>query len=195
MEALTDVLKPILVAPTPAALVALQGALFRAGVQGPALDDSLAIAAEFFVYLSDLQSKLTAKEYNEMASRLDIGAVGMVALENLAATRREEFWQRLLLGGLGETLMVAASRQYIRAWDVETGLVHSRAAWYLAEALWRTSAELQPGLAPEQRWQAIHQLLAPAYDASVAAPAKAVLLGRIFQVLLLTHLARLLPAE
>jgi len=193
MQSLPDVLQPILVAPTPAALVALQGVLLTSGLQGDAAE-SLEIAREFYTYLSELQSKLSAKEYNELASRLDIGAVGVVALENLVTTSREEFWERFLLGALGEALMVAASRQYIRAWDVETSLVHSASAWYLAEALWRTSCEMQPELQADQRWEAVQRLIAPAYRADVPAHDKAVLLGRIFQILLLTHLARLLPA-
>jgi hypothetical protein len=47
---------------------------------------------------------------------------------------------------------------------------------------------------PAQRWQNIAALLAPANEPQVPAPEKATLLGRIFQILLLTHLARLLPA-
>jgi hypothetical protein len=193
MKKRSDVLQPIMAGPTPDALVALQGALLALEVEGEAVERALEIAGQFHTYLSELQSKITAKQYNEMASRLDIGAVGTVALENLVATRKEEFWKRLLLGGLGETLMVAASRQYIRAWDAETTLVHTQAAWYLSEALWRASRQMQPDLPPEQRWQAIQGLLAPAYAADTPASAKAVLLGRVFQVLLLTHLARLWP--
>jgi len=173
--------------------VSLQGALLVAGQQGQAVEQSLRLAGEFHAYLSELQSKLSAKEFNELASRLDIGAVGVVAMQTIVTGGGEKFWERLLLGALGETLMVAASRQYIRAWDVETSLVHSRAAWVLTEALWQTSAEMQPNLAPDRRLQVIHQLLAPAYSSDVPAPDKAALLGRIFQILLLAHVARLLP--
>ena len=196
MKSLSDALQAIMTSPTPETLVSLQGALLASGQQGQAVEDCLEITGQLHTYLGELQSKITAKEYNELASKLDIGAVGTVALENIVATPKEEFWQRLLLGGLGETLMVAASRQYIRAWDAETSLVHSRAAWYLTEALWRASAKAPAGvsgLPPEQRWQAIQGLIAPAYAPDVPAPAKAVLLGRIFQILLLTHLARLAP--
>lgn len=193
MKNLPDVLQPIMVSPTPGALVALQGALLASEVEGEAIESALEIAGQFHTYLSELQSKITAKQYNEMASRLDIGAVGTVALENIVATEKEQFWKRLLLGGLGEMLMVTASRQYIRAWDAETNLVHTQAAWYLSEALWRASRQTQPDLAPEQRWEAIHGLLAPAYTAETPAPTKAILLGRVFQVLLLTYLARLWP--
>ena len=89
--------------------------------------------------------------------------------------------------------MVAASRQYVKGWETETGLVHTQSVWFLSEALWHASAGMQPGLPPDQRWQAIQSLLAPAADPSVPASDKAVLLGRVFQILLLTHLVRLLP--
>jgi hypothetical protein len=91
--------------------------------------------------------------------------------------------------------MVAASRQYVKGWEVETALVHSQAAWYLSEALWRASSEMQPDLQPEKRWEAIQALLAPAHDPDVPAPEKALLLGRIFQLLLITYLARLVPGS
>lgn len=193
MTSLEDAIRPILSQPTPEQLVAFQGALLASGHQGEALDRVLEVAGHFYSYLSELQSKIAAKEYSELASRLDIGAVGVVALENVLDAEQEVFWQRLLLGGLAEGLMVAASRQYVKGWQVETGPVHSQAAWYLTEALWRASLEMQPDLPPEQRWQAIQALLAPAYDPETPAPDRAVLLGRIFQMLLVTHLARLLP--
>jgi hypothetical protein len=193
MKSLQDALLPVLASPTPAALVSLQGALLASGRQGKALEHALEVAGRFHAYLCELGSKLTARDYSDLASRLDIGAVGVVALESVIASQKEKFWQRLLLGGIGESLMVVASRQYVKAWEIETGLVHNCAAWYLAEALWRTSSEMQPDLPPDQRWQAIQSLLAPVYDADVPASAKAVLLGRIFQTLLLTYVARLLP--
>jgi hypothetical protein len=195
MKNLEAAVRSILSQPTPEDLVALQGALLAYGQQSDVVDRALELAGRFFAYLSDLQSKIAAKEYSELASRLDMGAVGIVALENLVAGEKDTFWQRLLLGGLGEALMVGASRQYVKGWEVETGLVHRDAAWYLTESLWQASHQMQPELSPEERWQAIQSLLAPAYDAQVPAPAKALLLGRVFQILLLTYLARLITAE
>lgn len=182
----------ILNQPTPEGLVALQGALLVCGQQEDAAARALEITDQFHAYLGELQSKLAARDYSELASRLDIGAVGAVALENIVAADKDNFWQRLVLGGTAEALMVAASRQYVKAWEVETGLVHSRAAWYLAKALWRTSCDMQPDLDSAQRWGAIQDLLAPAQDPEVPASSKAVLLGRIFQILILTTLAPLL---
>ena len=192
---LQEAIQPILSLPTPEALVGLQGALLAFGVNDKAAEHALEVTDHFHTYLSDLQSKLTSRNYSELASRLDIGAVGAVALENLVASEPEKFWKRLVLGGVAEGLMVAASRQYVKGWAVETEMIHSRAAWYLTEALWRASSDMQPDLQPEQRWEAIQTLLAPAHDPGVPAPEKAVLLGRIFQILLITYLARLTPSS
>ncbi len=193
VQSLQEALQPILTRPTPDALIELQGALLASGHRGEGVERALEVASRFHAYLCELESKITARDYSELASRLDIGAVGAVALENVIAAEKEKFWQRLLLGGLGESLMVAASRQYIKAWEIETGLVHSCAAWYLTESLWRVSSEMQPELPPDRRWRAIQSLLAPVYDDGVPASAKAMLLGRVFQMLLLTYVAHLLP--
>ncbi len=188
---ISDLISALLRQPSPEVLRALQGTLLAWGEQRQTVERALEIAGQFHAYLTELRSKLTAREYSELASRLDIGAVGVVALENLVATEAEEFWPRLLLGSLGEGLMVAASRQYIKAWAAETEVVHSQAAWFLAEALWRTSQEKQPELPPEQRWTTIQLLLAPVHDPQVSAGEKAVLLGRVFQMLLLSYLVEL----
>ena len=193
MKTLQEALQPVLKRPTPEALVALQGILLSLREDGEGVGRALETAGRFYRYLGELQSKITAREYSELASRLDIGAVGAVALENVIVADGEAFWQRLLVGGVAEMLMVAASRQYVKGWQAETALVHAEAAWYLTEALWCTSAEMHPDLEPEQRWRSIQTLLAPVSDPDVPAPAKAALLGLIFQLLLVADLAELLP--
>lgn len=195
MPSLRDGLQTVLTEPTPAALAVLHGALLVEGRPGPALDRMLDLSGRFHAYLCELEVKISARDYSELASRLDMGAVGLVALENLVATPPGQLWERLLLGGLGEVLMVAASRQYVKAWQAETTLVHRSAAWHLAEALWWASAGQQTEVAPVERWQAIESLLAPAHDPAVPAPQKALLLGRIFQVLLVLSAASLALAE
>ena len=194
MMSLHDAVQPILSHPTPEALVELQGALLVRRQEDAGVDVALEIAGQFYTYLCDLKSKITARSYSELASRLDIGAVGVVALENVLTAEGAHFWQGLFLGGLAEILMVSASRQYVKGWEVETGLVHTQAVWFLTEALWQTSVRMQPDLQPDRRWQAIRSLLAPAIDPHVAAPEKAVLLGRVFQILLLSCVVPLLPA-
>ena len=189
---LESILYQVLREPTLEALWELQGALRVQAAsaskdEARALSHALEAAGEFYLYLSELQSKTTAREFSELASLLDMGAVGLVAVENLV-TEGERLWEKVLLGGVGESLMVLASRQYIKAWAQETELVHRRAAWYLFGALWRLSVECQPDLAAVQRRALIQALLAPGLEAETPVPAKIALLGRLFQVLLLTHI-------
>ena len=195
MQSLQDALQPILSAPAPNALVTLQGALLAWPDESHTAERALEVANHFYSYLAELQAKLTARQYSELASLLDIGAVGTVALENILTSDGEDFWQGLILGGLAEGLMVMASRQYVKAWAVETTLVHTEAAWYLTEALWHLSREMQPDLEAGKRWESVQSLLAPAYDRDVPAMDKALLLGRVFQLLLLARLAPLLAAS
>lgn len=195
MHDLRTALQEILSQPTPNVLIRLQGTLLALADEGEARERALEVTGQFYQYLNELKSKLSSRNYSEWASRLDIGAVGAVALESIVAGETESLWKRLLVGGLAEGLMVAASRQYVKGWVVETELVHNQAAWYLTEALWRASSEMHPDLPPEQRWESIQALLAPAHDPDVPAPEKGVLLGRIFQILLVTYLARISPGH
>lgn len=192
MKSLDEIVRALLRQPQAGTLVELQGALLASAAgDGPARAMALEIAGHFYRYLCELQSKLSAREYSELASRLDVGAVGAVALENVVSPDAEGFWRRLLMGGLAEALMVAASRQYVKAWVAETDVVHRCATWCLADILWRVSAGAEPALAGERRWEAIQALLAPARSDDLSGSEKAILLVRIFQVLLVAALARL----
>ena len=195
MPSLQEALKPILSKPAPSALVTLQGILLAWPKQDQGVEHALEVASRFHSYLAELQAKLTAKQYSELASMLDIGAVGLVVLENIITADEGDYWQGLIMGGFAEGLMVAASRQYVKAWQAETRLVYAEAAWYLTQALWHTSREMVPDLDAGQRWQAIQGLLAPAYEADVPPMDKALLLGRVFQFLLITRLAPLLSSS
>ncbi|HNS51417.1 MAG TPA: hypothetical protein PKO09_09575 [Anaerolineae bacterium] len=192
MRSVVEALHVVLRRPTAAALLDLQGALLSVGIAGPEAGRAMEITGQFHTYLSQLESKIAARDYSELASRLDTGAVGMVAVENLVSNRDEKLWQRLVAGGLGEGLMVAASRQYVKAWQAEAGLVHRNAAWFLAGQLWDLSRQMQPNLPNGQRWRMVQKLLEPAHDAEVPEPSKALLIGRIFQSVLLIVLGRLL---
>jgi hypothetical protein len=184
----------LLTEPAPADLLALQTWLFQAeddpertGAAGRAL----AVAHEFYSYLTELEAKISARQYSELASLLDIGAVGSVALENLVEAG-ETLKQRLLLGGLSEALMIAASRQYVSAWDRELKPVHMRAVWFLRAELWWLSVSGRPDLNAEERARLVDELLAPALDGEVDDEVCVALLGRLFQILLIVDLALVL---
>jgi hypothetical protein len=197
---LQTTLQQILTAPSPDALWELYGYLLAAEAEGPVLET----VVTFHHYLCDLQSKATARQYSEFASLLDIGAVGGVAIQNLVgdlAGRGEssgrELLQRLLLGTGSESLMIAASRQYIKAWQAELHSVHCQAAWFLAGALWHLSAAGAGGAVggPGERWARIQALFAPVRDPDVSNADKALLLGRSFQLVLLNQLIALVQAS
>jgi hypothetical protein len=185
---LLSLIRQIATAPSPAVLWELYGQLLAAGAD-PALLDTV---ETFHHYLCDLQSKATARQYAELASMLDIGAVGGVAIENLVGGGKDHLFQRFLLGTVSESLMVAASRQYVKGWQSELHSTHCQAAWFLAGELWRLSNEMQPGLPAGKRWESIRGLLDPARDVQTPNGAKAVLLGWLFQIILLSRLLPLL---
>ncbi len=194
----TPTVQKILTTPTPAALWQLYGQLLAAGV--PPEAPLLGVVGAFHHYLADLRSKASARQFSELASVLDIGAVGGIALQNLIGSEggraeASHLLHRLLLGTISESLMVVASRQYVKGWSSELNSVHCQAAWFLAGTLWTLSAEMQPELPASERWTNIQELIAPALDPDTANVSKAVLLGRLFQILLLGHLLPFLPFE
>jgi hypothetical protein len=196
---LQTAIQQMLTAPSPDALWELYGYLLAAGAEPPLLETVTA----FHHYLCDLQSKATARQYSEFASLLDIGAVGGVAVQNLIGafgSRDEdggrELLEKLLLGTGSESLMIAASRQYIKAWQAELFSVHCQAAWFLADALWRLAAAGHSGTEPAgERWSRIQALFAPIRDPEVPNPDKALLLARTFQLVLVSRLIAFVQAS
>jgi hypothetical protein len=192
-----DLLARLLTEPTPADLLALQTRLLAAETdpteQADAARRALDVAREFYCFLCELEAKSSAREYSELASMLDVGAVGGVALESLAEAG-ETLLQRLLLGGLSETLMVLASRQYVKAWSHEMRPVRMRAIWFLRRDLWRLSVQGRPEMSSPERAALVDGLLAPVLDGDGADEVHLALLGRLFQILLAIHLTQTLSS-
>jgi hypothetical protein len=142
-----------------------------------------------FHFLNQLQAKTTAEHYNRLASLFDLGSVGSVALQNVLADRHDRL-QRLLAGGLSESLMLIGSLQYIKAWEQEIRALHNEALWHLYDIFWDLSEIGQPSLSPEERRRELVRLLAPCTSASLSMPQQSVLLGWLFQIALLTALVK-----
>ncbi len=153
---------------------------------------TLEIARQFYGYLTELRSKMTAREYSRFASRLDMGSVGALAVQDLV-TEREHLLESLFLGGLSEGLMVLATLQYVKAWESETALVHNQAIWWLFEGLWRLSREFRPEMPAAERQRLIDALLAPVRSEETAPAVKVALLVRLFQALLIGSLVWVVP--
>jgi hypothetical protein len=182
-------LSAVLTQPSTDTLWQLRADLLQAGL--PA--DSLAwrVLDKFYVFINELSATMSAHEFSKVATLLDIGAVGGVAIQNLLEGDLEpaELWQRLLAGGISESLMVLASRQYVKGAKAGMVGVCRATAWVLYDELWQLSAQLQPELDPATRRQLIDNLLAAIHDDSVPEAVKIGLNGRLFQILLVQHLS------
>ena len=100
MNNLNDALLAVLRQPGPTALVALQEALLAGAAPSPERDSCLALAGQFHRYLVELQARLTARQYSELASWLDMTAVGLVAFEELIRGTASG-WRDLLIDARG----------------------------------------------------------------------------------------------
>lgn len=192
------VLQRILKKPLAEDLVSLQSILLAWEAAAPEperrerIGTTLALLGDFYVFLTGLESKLEAHTYAEIASRMDMAAVGGVVAENVLGSG-EKLLERILIGGLSELLMVLASRQYIKAFDRELGAFYRQVAWQLRAHMWRFSARNRPGLSPAQRTALIDALFTSLLDSKTPGEAKSIVLGCLFQVSLLGAIAPILP--
>ena len=125
----------VLTSPTPAGLWELRSGLLEAGV--PSEDPIWSVVGEFHRFLDELGTRSSSREYSQLASKLDISAVGGVVVEQLLEPEDPaQTSMRLLTALLSEGLMVLAARQHVKAWEGELSAVYRSAAWYLHGELW-----------------------------------------------------------
>lgn len=167
----------------------LRGDLRQAGLS--AESSVWRVLDKFYAFINELSASMSAHEFSKMATLLDIGAVGGVAIQNLLESDIEpgELWKRLLAGGISESLMVLASRQYVKGAKAGMIGVCRATAWTLYDEFWQLSAQMQPDLDPAARRQLVDNLLAAIHDDSVPEMVKIGLNGRLFQILLVQHLS------
>jgi hypothetical protein len=144
----------------------------------------LALLGDFYCFLTGLECKLEAHSFAEIASRMDMSAVGGVVAENVLGAGKN-LLERVLIGGLSEVLMVLASRQYVKAFDRELDVFHQQVSWQLRRHFWRFSAERRPELSPEQRAALLAALFSPFLDKNTPSETKSIALAYLFQILLL----------
>jgi hypothetical protein len=154
----------------------------------------LALLEDFYSYLVSLECKLEAQAFAELASKMDMGAVGGVVLQNMLDAG-ERLLEHVLIGGLSEALTVLASRQYVKAHNRELEALYRQAAWRLRLHFWRFSAARRPELAPSERAALVDSLFAPLLDKEARGDVKPVMLGWLFQVLLLGSVSAILSEQ
>ena len=199
MQLLDEALHLVLRRPSLDSLILFQEALLTwSGTADPALERyrarALDVAERFYNYLAHVQTTATAREYNQLASWLDIGALGMVAFDRLVTDEVDRL-SELLPGIAAEALMAIASRQYVRAWDAEARKGDLAATWYLRQAFWRLSVDFQPDLSVEKRLEGVRGLLAPITAEELPPAGQFLLLGRLFQSLLQVYAGQLLVGD
>jgi hypothetical protein len=188
----SDALRTVLTAPTPESLWELRAELLERG--GSPDSEVIAVVGEFSGFLDRFATSTSSRDLNHLASKLDVAAVGGVVLEQLfERTNTRDLAMRLLTGGISEGLMVLASRQYVRAQEGELASLFRETAWSLYDRLWRWTTAANPDLDAGRRRRLIDRLVDPLRDGDFPTGAKAVLAGRIYQVLLLAHIGEDLP--
>jgi hypothetical protein len=188
MKDLSSDLQRALTSPTAEGLWRLRGDLLEAGLAPEA--GAFRVLGEFAAFLDELATSTSSREYSHLASMMDIGALGGVLLEQLLEpTSADQLAQRVFAGALSEGLMVLATRQHVKAWEGELGAVYRRAAWFLYQELWRWARERKPDLPSDERRRLLDRLMSPIHSSEASADQKAVLIGHLFQVLLLSELS------
>jgi len=185
-------LERILAAPTPADLWQLQGDLLVLG--GETAQRVRKVAEVFCGYLRDLESKQTSRRASRWAATLETAAVSSISLQEFLEEQDNPL-RRLLGTGLTAALEIGAAAQHVRAWEVETSLVHCDVAWVLYEELWEISLAMQPDLDPQERRSSLEQLIGPVMDEKTPGTAKAALLVTLLQAVLAARAWPLLAGE
>lgn len=193
-QPLDIIMHRIATAPNPEDLASLQGLLLSLGISRETQPEPLLeLVKSFYDYLTELRGKLRGRAFSEMASLLDLAAMGAVALEGMDLSAG---LGKLLMGSLGEGLAVLGSRQYIKGWNVEISVLHEKASWVLRDALWSFSATNRPDLPAPRRLALVESLLMPIQavqnrrepDSQVLAT---LYLACLFQILILARLQKL----
>lgn len=183
-ESLTQILRE----PTPDGLWRLRGDLLAAGLAPDA--PALRVLNRAYYFFTELSVKASAREYSHFASMLDIAAVGVVVVSRFSETIEEEdrLLGALITAALSEGFMVMAARQYVKAWEEEMQAVYKKSAWDLYGEFWVLSSELQAGVPAAERKLLLDNLLKPVFDDQTSGTVRALIIGRLYQMLLLVYL-------
>jgi hypothetical protein len=182
-------LQHVLTQPSADALWQLRGDLLAAGTAPDA--PLLRVIGRFHYFLVELASGVDAQAFTNMALYLDIGA-GVGEMVQKQAEKPLEELLDLRYGTVPEWLtqglQVLAAREHTKAAAAHLEALAHTTAYDLYGLYWAFSAESQPTLSPTQRRAHLDDLFAPV-QAAQTATVQAVLIGRLFQLLLLMHTA------
>jgi hypothetical protein len=183
--AIREALKETLSSPATEGLWRLRAELLEAGI--PRESRVWGVIGEYQRFLEEVRTGVTSRHYSDLASKLDIGSISGVILDRfLEPQDARQLTFSLLSGVLSEGLMVMATRQHVKAWEEGLGSVCTGAAWFLYEELWHWTHEKKPELPAAERRRLLDLLFKPICSAGNDAFSRAVVIGTLFQLLLLS---------
>lgn len=156
--------------------------------------ETLALAGETHAIAAEVRGALSDKAYSQLANLVDLGAIGVLAAENILTAEKVTL-PRLLMSGLSELLTYLAMRQFVKgSAEVVRGVAQARAP-ALQAALWAFLRRHRPRATPAEMREAqatVDSVFVKILDASVPPEAQAAFVAGAFQLLLLVHCAELL---
>lgn len=114
-----------------------------------ALDRALELAATTHDFASELKGFQSQKRHSEKASMFDLGAVGVLAVENVLTADKPSL-ARIVMSALSEGLMFLASRQYVGGSTEVLRGVYQRNAASMYRELWTLATDYRKGLTAKE---------------------------------------------
>ena len=185
---LVEALSRTLSYPTTENLWQLRSELLESGV--PPGGRVWAILGEYQRFLEQVRTSTESRQYSELASRLDIASISGIVVERfLEPQGARELALSIISGILSEGLMAVATRQHVKAWKAGLASVCTGSAWFLYEEMWHWAQRKKPELDAGERRRLLDLLFAPVCSANPGDAGVFLLIGSLFQVLLVSEVA------
>lgn len=160
------------------------------------LDQALDLAATTHAFTSELRGFQSQKEHSEKASMFDLGAVGILAVENILTAEKPSL-ARVMMSALSEGLMFLASRQYVGGSDEVLRSVYHQYAASMYRELWILATDYRKTLninAVRELQQIIDAFFRKLEGEDVPAQARIAVLRQFYALLLTLRVSELLDA-
>ncbi|HLF06547.1 MAG TPA: hypothetical protein VI893_05145 [Thermoplasmata archaeon] len=194
----------LLQSPTSAKLLGIHGelrlALARSRQQASdpqLLRGAVRLNERFQNFLVFLEAERTTKRHAEVASMMDLGSFGLLALQDISR-KEERTIPRLLLAGVTEGLAYLATREFVKAGQAGIDGLLSRNALALQEEFWSLLEDGDHNPTPQETEkvrEALVGLSAALADAKIDPGRRAALATALYAMLLRTRIETVLGPE
>ncbi|MBI4416061.1 MAG: hypothetical protein HY557_03660 [Euryarchaeota archaeon] len=161
-----------------------------------ALDRALGLAGTAYAFVTELRGFEAQKGRSEAASLFDLGAIGVLAVENVLTADKVTL-PRLLMSGLSEALVYLASRQYVAGSREVLHAIYRQHASSMYGELWMLATDHRKRLSPQdvrQMQRGIEEFFGRLDGPDIPVEARIVVLFQFYALLLTLRAAELLEA-